>query len=75
MKVANIEQRKCSYLLNELRNFNETFRKDMTYDNIKSHKKVTFGKTKGWGGQIDTPTAVLGLKRSSRWLLLNWYTG
>ena len=25
--------------MNDLRNFNELFRKDMTYDNIKSHKK------------------------------------
>ena len=31
--------RKSSYLLNDLRNFNEIFRKDVTYDNIKSHKK------------------------------------
>ena len=28
-----------SYLLNEWRNFNQTFGKDMTYDYIKSHKK------------------------------------
>ena len=25
-----------------MRNFNEIFRKDMTYDNIKSHKKPGF---------------------------------
>ena len=25
--------------MNELRNFNEIFRKDVTYDNIKSHEK------------------------------------
>ena len=25
-----------------MRNFNEIFRKDMTYDNIKSHKKQGF---------------------------------
>ena len=29
-----------SYLLNELRNFNEIFMKDVAYDNIKSHKKT-----------------------------------
>ena len=28
--------RKSSYLLNDLRNFNKIFRKDVTYDNIKS---------------------------------------
>ena len=30
-----------SYLLNELRNLNEIFMKDVAYDNIKSHKKTT----------------------------------
>ena len=29
-------------LINNLRDFNEIFRKDMTYDNIKSHKKQDF---------------------------------
>ena len=63
MKIANIEQRNSSYLLNDLRNFNEILRKDLTYDNIKSHKKpgfhpffrgYIFRKTKGAGeGQID----------------------
>ena len=33
-------QRKSSNLPNDLRNFNEIFRKNMTYDNIKSHKKL-----------------------------------
>ena len=32
-------QRKSAYLLNELRNFYEILRKDVTYNNIKSHKK------------------------------------
>ena len=27
-------------LLNNLRNFNEMFRKDVDYDNIKSHRKA-----------------------------------
>ena len=31
-----------SHLLNDLGNFHETFRKDVTYDNIKSHKKPGF---------------------------------
>ena len=30
-------QRNSSYLLNDLRNINEIFRKDMAYDNIKSN--------------------------------------
>ena len=30
---------KISYLLHEQRNFNVLSRKDITYDNIKSHKK------------------------------------
>ena len=42
MKIANIEQRNSSFLLSDLRNFNEIFRKDVTYDNIKSHKKPGF---------------------------------
>ena len=39
MKIVNIEER-TSYLLNEYRNLNEIFRKDVTYDNIKSHTKT-----------------------------------
>ena len=35
-------QRKSSYLLNNLRNFNAIFRKGTTYGNIKSHKKTGF---------------------------------
>ena len=31
-------RRKSPYLLNEFRNFNEIFRKDVAYDNIKSLK-------------------------------------
>ena len=43
MKIANIDrQRNFSNLLNELRNLNEIFMKNMTYDNIESHKKPAF---------------------------------
>ena len=35
-------RRKSSCLLNKLRNFNEVFKKDVTYDDIKSHKKEGF---------------------------------
>ena len=57
MKIAENScywQRKSSYFLNDLRNFNGIFRKDVTYDNIKSRKKpelhplfrrCIFGKT------------------------------
>ena len=41
MKIANID-RNVLYLLNDLRNFNEILRKDMTHDNIKGHKKTGF---------------------------------
>ena len=36
MKIVNIEE---ETLLNELRDFNEVFRKNVIYDNIKCHKK------------------------------------
>ena len=39
IKIVNIG-RKSSYLLNDLGNFKEFFRKDVTHDNIKSHKKA-----------------------------------
>ena len=35
-------QRNSLYLLNDLRNFSEIFRKDVTYDNTKSNKKPGF---------------------------------
>ena len=38
MKKANIDRE----TLHNLRNFNEIFRKDVTYDNIKRHKKPGF---------------------------------
>ena len=56
IKNSSYLQRKSSYLLNNWRNFDEVFRKDLTYDNIKSHEKpeshpflrrCIFGKTQG----------------------------
>ena len=53
-----------SCLLNYLRSFNEIFRKDVTHDNIKSHKKQGytlsledefFKKSQRCGGQINHP--------------------
>ena len=38
MKIVN-KQRKSSYLPNDLSNLNEFFRKNVSYDNFKSHKK------------------------------------
>ena len=38
MKLVNIDKENL-HLLNDLRNFNEFFRKNVIYDNIKSHKK------------------------------------
>ena len=59
IKIVNTEgEVKSSYLLNDLRYFTDIFRKDVAYDNIKSHKKLRFhsfprkhifGKTPGEG--------------------------
>ena len=55
--------------MNDLRNFNEIFRKDMTYDNTKSHKSQGFTLSledtffkKPQRGFILIPPVVLGLK-------------
>ena len=56
-----------------MRNFNEILRKDVTYDNIKSHKKpgfqppfkrYIFAKTTGLGGggEVKLTPVVLGLR-------------
>ena len=42
MKVANIDIEILHKFLNDLTNFSEIFRKDVTYDNIKSCKKTGF---------------------------------
>ena len=70
MKIVNIEGEN---LLNDLRNFNELFGRNVAYDSIKSHKKLGFhtlsrkhisGKTTGGGGQIDPPS-LFRVKRGS----------
>ena len=67
------ERRKSPYLLNDLRNFNEIFRKDVAYDNIKSPKKTRFhslprkhifGKTTE--GEWNGSTVFLGLNWSRK---------
>ena len=61
----------ASYLLNGLMSFNEIFRKDVSYDNIKRHKKTRFHpfirryifrETTG-GSNWPPPPAVLGLRK------------
>ena len=42
MKIANIDKEILHKLLNDLRNLNEIFRKDVSDDNIESHKKPGF---------------------------------
>ena len=76
-------QRNSSFLLNDLRNFNEIFRKDMPYDNIKSRKKpeshplfrrYIFRKTTGWSNWPPAPPpspAVLVLKIGVTLVILN----
>ena len=46
------ENSESSYLLSVLGNFNELLRKDVTYDNIKSHKKQGVTRRGGGRGQI-----------------------
>ena len=40
MKIVNIDREDLHIFLNDLNNLNETFRKDVTYDNITSPKKT-----------------------------------
>ena len=64
MKIVNIDE-EIFISLNNLRNFNEIFRREMTYDNINSHKKPTVSPSlwkihfwknhRGGGGQIYPP--------------------
>ena len=61
--------RKSSYLLNDMKNFNEIYRKIVAYDDIKSYKKETgfhplsikHFLEKRQGVQIDPPPVFLGL--------------
>ena len=69
MKIANTD-RESLHILRELKKFNENFRRDVTYNNMKSHKKARFhpnfriyifGKTTGWGVKLPHPPAFLWL--------------
>ena len=40
MKIVITGEKKASYFPNALSSFNETFKKAVPYDNIKSHKKT-----------------------------------
>ena len=44
---SKYRQKKSSYLLKGLRNFNEVFKKDLTYDDIESNKRQGFTLTLG----------------------------
>ena len=71
MKILNIEGEN---LLNEFRNFNEIFRKDVTSDNIKSHKKPVlhpfseiqiFGKTT----ESNSPSSLFTVNKGKSFFL------
>ena len=62
--ISFFATRKQAYLLNNLRNFNDIFRKDVADDNVKSDKKLgfsppsleaTFLKKPQQEGKIDPP--------------------
>ena len=63
MKLVIIDGKKSSYLLKELRNFDEIFRKKVAYDNIKNQRKarvLSFSRRDALlennrGNQIDPP--------------------
>ena len=40
IKLVIMDGKKSSYLLNDLRNFDEIFRKNVAYDNIKNQRKA-----------------------------------
>ena len=70
---------KSSYFLSDLRNLNEIFRKDVPYDNTKSHKKPGFILSledtflKKPQRRSDWPSAFLGLLLFS-WMFISSYT-
>ena len=39
-KIANTEEKKASYPLNDLMNLNKSFKKSVTYDTVKTLKKA-----------------------------------
>ena len=63
MKLVIMDGKKSSYLLKELRNFDEIFRKKVAYDNIKNQRKarvLSFSRRDALlennrGNQIDPP--------------------
>ena len=73
--------RKSSYLLNDLRNYKETFRKDVGYDNIKSYEKsgvslsVSLGNTflekpQEIGSQTDLPRSLFKVKNNLKFVAI-----
>ena len=63
MKLVIMDGKKSSYLLKDLRNFDEIFRKNVAYDNIKNQRKarvLSFSRRDALlennrGNQIDPP--------------------
>ena len=63
IKLVIMDGKKSSYLLNDLRNFDEIFRKNVAYDNIKNQRKarvLSFSRRDALlennrGNQIDPP--------------------
>ena len=63
MKLVIMDGKKSSYLLKDLRNFDEIFRKKVAYDNIKNQRKarvLSFSRRdplleNNRGNQIDPP--------------------
>ena len=63
MKLVIMDGKKSSYLLKDLRNFDEIFRKKVAYDNIKNQRKarvLSFSRRDALlennrGNQIDPP--------------------
>ena len=69
-KITKIHKENLYISLNHMMNFDEIFRKNVAYDNIKNHRnsglqpfsrKQDIGKTTGWSLQTD-PSAVSGLR-------------
>ena len=70
MKIVNINGKNL-HLLNDMKNFNEIFRKDGTYDIIKSHQKPRFyphfWKNHREGGQVNPLPPPRSFLRVKTW--------
>ena len=64
--------RKSSYLLKDLRDFDDIFRKDMVYDNIKNHKKSGLNPL-SWRYSFEKTTGRLRVKATLTSLNIELY--